>query len=630
MKQEDIDAYHLFIEGLSREEKLEHLKYLRELQKGKIQGPITGYASIDMPWLWATNEETDRDEIVPMTMWQVLKTNAQNYRGINALIYEGTEITYEKLIEEIEHVAKSFSKLGVRSGDNVIICMANTPEFVYAFYALIKIGAIPNLIEPRTNAKRILSYIEMAQAKYMIMIDKCYENMEKIRRESPLLKIVSVSPSASLKGIKKHLYNLTHKKVKSESIYIDYEDFYRMGNRWFTVGDFPYEKDRTTVVVYTSGTSGVPKGVCLRNETYNGQNLQIKYSGFFPKKGEIFLGNVPFFSAYGSSSGMHNALSNGVTIYLIPGPKLEKFPYYIKKSKATFVMGSPRHFEILDEYLMRHPHERLDYVKCLVSGGDKILEEHESHMNETFTSRGGPKIKKGLGSTENGGGFTTTSTDKDNKIGSVGIPLAQNIVRIVDPVTRRELPYGEVGEIEVSTITHANGYLHNLEETSKAYYQDETGRIWQRTKDLGYIDQDGALFFVNRISQAIMRPDGHTTPLLPIENAVAKSPYVHSCGAVGVRFDQNTAGELPMLFVRLNPDFDYDTAIRDIMRLIDEYIPPRERPNWIRVVDNMPYTLVEKVDYQALSKLAYEIGDFKEKVLDCRENAKVKRKIKKR
>ncbi len=628
MKQKDIDNYLDFISGLSDEDRISHKKYLRKLQDGVLLGPMSGYASIDEPWLKGTKEEADSDKIVPKTMWQVLKENSKSFENHNALYYEGTYITYKELIEKCEHFAKCFTKLGIEKDDNVVICMANTPEFVYAFYGLIKIGAIPNLIEPRTNAKRILSYIDIAKSKYMIMIDKCYENIEKIADESTLNKIISVSPSVSLPKNKKRVYDLMNKKIKTHGKYIDYYDFEKLGNTQDTVDDFPYIENRTTVVVYTSGTSGVPKGVELRNETYNGQNLQIKYSGFSPQPGEIFLGNVPFFSAYGSSSGMHNALCYGVMIYLLPSPKINKFAYYIRKSKCTFVMGSPKHFEVLDHYFEKHPKEKLNYVKCLVSGGDKILEPHEIHMNETFARVGGPKIKKGLGSTENGGGFTTTSSDFDNKIGSVGIPLAQNIVRIVDPDTREELPYGMnmEGEIEVASITHANGYLHNLEQTNKAFYT-KNGKVWFKTADMGYMDSDGVTFFTTRRSHAIMRPDGHTTPLLPIENAVASSKYVYSCGAIGVKPDINSAGELPMLFVKLCDDVDYVSSLRDIRKLINENIPPRERPQWIRIIKDIPYTLMEKVDYLALEKLANEIGRLNESIVDFRENEKNKVKL---
>ena len=626
MTKEDIDSYLNDIDKLSYEQKIEHKRYLRDLQEGKLFGPMTGYSSIDEPWLKLTDEKADSDKIVPKTMWQVLKDNSMEYKENNALFYKGTYITYDELIKKCEYFAKCFVGLGIKPGEHVVICMANTPEFIYAFYGLIKIGAIPNLIEPRTNARRILSYVNTSCAKYMIMIDKCYENIEKMINESTLERVISISPSVSLSKNKKIIYDLLHKKVKTHGKYIDYYDFEKFGKNNFEVKEFPYIKDRTAVVVYTSGTSGVPKGVELRNETYNGQNLQIKYSGFSPKPGEIFLGNVPFFSAYGSSSGMHNALCYGVMIYLIPSPKIEKFAKYIRASKCTFVMGSPKHFEELDKYLKKHPNEKLNYVKCLVSGGDKILEPHEIHMNETFVDAGGPKIKKGLGSTENGGGFTTTSSNADNKIGSVGIPLAQNIVRIVDPETREEIPYGKmlIGEIEVASITHANGYLNNQEQTEKAFYQ-KNGKKWFRTSDMGYMDSDGVTFFVSRRSHAIMRPDGHTTPLLPIENAVASSKFVFQCGAIGVKPYRDSAGELPMLFVQLNENVSVADALRDIKKILNDNIPPRERPNWIRIVSDIPYTLMEKVDYLELNKIADEIGKLNEGIIDYRKKEKVKK-----
>ena len=623
--KEELEKSKIFLDeqekkfaGLTKEERILRYKYLRGLAKGEILGAPTGYPSIDLPHLKFIPEEADVDTIAQKTMWEVLRDNAKEYPDIDALIYEGNHISYKELVENCEKCAKSFKEMGITDKDHVMICMANIPEFVYSFYGLIHIGAVPNLIEPRTNAKRILNYISTANSKYMVMIDKCYENIEKIANESSLEKIISVSPAESLKGIKKALYSLANKKVSTHGKYIDYKDFINLGKGKDIVDTFDYIPDRTTVVVYTSGTSGVPKGIELRNETYNGQNLQIKYSGFFPKKGEIFMGNVPFFSAYGSSSGMHNALSHGVTIYLIPAPELEKFPKYIFKTKSTFVMGSPRHFEIFDKYLTKHPEKNISFLKVMCSGGDKILEAHEEHMNETFVRAGSAPIKKGMGASEHGGGYTTTSTDLDNKIGSVGIPLAQNIIKIVDPSTGIELKYNQEGEIYVASITHANGYLNNEVQTKKAFFKDSLGRVWYRTADLGYIDEDGVLFVTGRSSRAIMRPDGHTVSLLPIENVVSHIPGVKNCAVIGRKPSEDTAGELPMLFVSLKEGADLQKVQIDIEKECKENIPIRENPQWVRYIEELPYTLMEKVDYKKLEELATEKDDLVEYIVDYR------------
>lgn len=603
MDNKDLQEYKIKLGNLSvNEQKMRDL-YLRKLALGEIQGPPTGYASIDKPWLKYYDEEAIYDDISKMTLYQCLIENNRNNLDLIALQYYNNDISFGEMIDKINNFAISFSELGVKSGDHVILCMPNIPEFVYSFYALNKIGAIPNLIEPRTTASRINDYIMNANCKYMVMVDLCYDNINKIANDSNLERIITISPGESLKKSKKFFYNLVHKSRKTGGKYISYDDFYSLSEHKSDVKTSGYVKDRTAVVVYTSGTTGIPKGVELRNETYNGQNMQIKYSGIMPKKGEIFMGNVPFFSAYGSSSGMHNALSNGVTICLIPSPKLDKFAKYVLDTKSNHIMGSPRHFEILADYLKKHDNVDISNVKNFISGGDKLIESHEIEINKVYEKCGGPKVKKGLGSTEHGGGYTTTTNDSNNKIGCSGIPLAQNIIKIVDINTKDELTYNEIGEIYVASVTHANGYLNRDDLTSKAFY-DENGLTWFKTGDLGYIDSDGSLFFVDRISRAIMRPDGHTVSLLPIENTISSLDFVKMCAAVGVQPDKLKTGEFPMVYVVLNDGVNFNYVKEDLIKSCDAIIE-RERPKWYRIVDEIPYTLMEKVDYVKLKKFAY-------------------------
>lgn len=586
---------------------LERQNKLKEIELGLIETPKekTGYPSIDKPWLKFFPKESLEDEINPYTLYEQIKlANEENLEEI-ALSYNGEKITFRKMFHQIDLVAGALLSIGVKENDIVTICLPNIPEFVYSFYAINKIGAIASLIEPRTNAERIKGFVNNANSKVMIMLDLCKNNIDKMLDASTLEMVISVSAANALENkTKKNLYTMAHKEVKTSGKYLNWNDFINV-KRLNNVEPVKYTPNKTAAIVYTSGTTGVPKGAELTNETYNGQNMQLKYSGITPKVGDIFLGNVPFFSAYGSSSGMHNALTNGVEVALLPNYKPIDFPKLLLKYRPNHVMGVPRFYELMtqDKLALKSDYS---FLENAISGGDKMAPTNEKKVNKFLQNHGAEKIKKGLGMSEFGGGFITTVSKESNKIGSVGVPHVGNNVKIIDPNTSQELKYGSeknIGELYVTGPTMMKSYFNNPTETEKFFHIDEFGVKWAKTGDLVYMDEDGVVFFIDRIKNVIMRPDGHTTPLLPIENAISKHPSVASCAAVGVNVEEGSTGALPMAFIVLKDgNQNIETIQKEIEELCALNIPERERPKWYRYVKEIPYNLAGKVDMLKLKE----------------------------
>jgi len=596
---EELNQKMLHFENLTKE--IARQNELKELELGLKEAPTnkTGYASVDKPWLKFFNKNAKNEKINEYTLYQQIKIANKDNLEETALSYNGEKISFEKLFTKIDQVAGALLSLGVQKGDIITICLPNIPEFVYSFYAINKIGAIASLIEPRTNAERIKGFVNNANSKVMIMLDLCKKNIDKMLPNSSLEVVISVSAANSIenKG-KKNLYTLAHKEVKTHNKYLNWNDFINV-KRLNNIREVEYTPNTTAAIVYTSGTTGIPKGAELTNETYNGQNMQLKYSGITPKTGDIFLGNVPFFSAYGSSSGMHNALTSGVEIALIPSYKPEDFPSMLLKYRPNHVMGVPRFYELMLEDKLAKK-SSYSFLQNIISGGDKMAPINEKKVNKFMKAHNAPDLKKGLGMSEFGGGFITTVSEQCNKIGSVGVPHIGNNVKIVDPSTGEEMKYGNeknIGELYVTGPTMMKGYFHNEEETKKFFATDEFGTKWAKTGDLVYMDEDGVIFFVDRSKNVIMRPDGHTTPLLPIENTICKHPMVQSCAAVGINVENGSTGALPMAFIVLKEN---GTEIQSIHKEIEDlcisYIPERERPKWYRYVKEIPYNLAGKVD----------------------------------
>ncbi len=206
---------------LEQQNKLKEVELgLREASKEK-----TGYPSIDKPWLKFFPKEALTDTINPYTLYQQLKISNEDNLEETALSYNGEYITFRKLLHHIDQVAGALLSIGVKEGDIVTLCLPNIPEFVYSFYAINKIGAIASLIEPRTNAERIKTFVNNANSKVMIMLDLCKNNIDKMIESSTLEMVVSVSAANSINNkAKKSLYTMAHKEVKTSGKYLNWND----------------------------------------------------------------------------------------------------------------------------------------------------------------------------------------------------------------------------------------------------------------------------------------------------------------------------------------------------------------------------------------------------------------------
>lgn len=611
MEKIELNDYKRKISNLSvNEQKLRDL-YLRKIALGEIQGPITGYPSIDKPFLQYSSEEAILDTVPSQTIYQrIYECNQDNLDGI-ALIYQDVKITFRELFDNIDRVAKSLTAQGVKEGDYVTLCMPNIPETVYTMYALNKIGAVANMIEPRTNAKRIKEYINGANSKLMIMVDLCKKNIDKIINDEDcsLKEVVCVSAVNSFKkGFKKSIYQLLHPVVKDRGKYKSFDTFINEGEKVEIIPVATYKEGIPAIVVYTGGTTAVPKGAILPNETYNGQNMQFQYSGISKNRGDSFLGDVPFFSAYGSSCGMHNALCSGVAICLVPTRKPKDFYKLIKKYQPTITMEVPRTYEMLYQRLKKkNKKEDFSFMKDNICGGDKIPSTREEEVNNEAKRHGAPKIKKGLGMSEFGGGITTTISDETNLVGTVGIPLIGNNIKVVDVNTQEEVMYNQMGELYATGPTQMIGYLNREDENNK-FFEYEGNVRWAKTGDLVKVDERGIITFLDRTKRAIMLPDGHTVPLVPIENAIAMHPKVKNCAVVGVSNSKEHTGKVPMAFYVLSDNkVNTKQVEKELRKLCDDNIPPREVPQYYQELPELPYTLMEKVDFEKLSKMGTEL-----------------------
>ncbi len=570
---------------------------------------LTGYPSIDKPWLKYYSEEAIQSCEPQCTAYELIYRNNKNYPRDIALNYFGHKITYGRLFEKIDVVANAYYAAGVRKNDVVIFCMVNMPETIYSLYALNKLGAVVNLVDLRTNEEQMRAYVQECNAKYVLTVDLAYPVMEKAILGSRVKKIIVVSPGESLTGIKKAVYSVKTIGNKVDKKVLSWKRFIRLGEKSQakTTG---YEKGKCFVIAHTGGTTGIPKGVMLSDDNINAVAQGYQYLGIPFKRQHKYFNDLPPFIIYGLTLAIHTTLCYGLQVILYPVFDSKNFP-------NEFVKYRPNHFSALADhlkYLAESKRTQKMDMSFLISagvGGDSLNTTIEEKVNEFLKAHHcSYEVCKGYGMTELAAA-AVTSTPKATAVGSVGIPLVHNTIKIMDVDTGKELSYEEVGEIWISGPSIMLGYYKNQEATKEIITLDETGRRWIRTGDLGYINKNGLLFHQGRIRRIYLTAvEGQPAKIFPnlVEDAIKSAEPVADCTVVA-RFKQNSAYYEAVAYVILKDKAMTmgQTQCSDLLRKIcKDKVPTYMCPVEYRYVREFPYTLIGKVDFRKLEEMAVQ------------------------
>ena len=569
---------------------------------------LTGYPSIDKPWLKYYSEEAINAKLPECTMCELLWQSNKDYLENTALNYYGRKFTYGQLFDGIEKAAKAFSALGVKTGEVVIICTVNTPEMVYALYALNRLGAIANMVDPRTNVDGIREYILESDARFVMTVDLAYPAIVKATKGTAVEKIVVVSPADSLPPVTKLLYKLKTKSPVIDEAAFDWKKFIELGNR-VTPEYASYEKDACCVMAHTGGTTGSPKCVMLTNDNINAMTTGYRYIGVPFERSHRFFNDLPPFIIYGLCFATHTTLCFGVEVILYPVFDSKGFPKQFAKYKPHHFCTVPDHLRYLCSSKLTQNMD-LSYFVTVAVGGDSLSTELEERVNEFLAARGCKyKTIKGYGMTELASGAVTASP-LCNAIGSVGAPLVINTIKIVDTDTMQELGYGQSGEIWISGPTIMQGYLNKPEETAETIFTDEHGIRWIRTGDLGYITEDGLLFHQGRLRRIyITVHEGQPAKIFPmlIEDVIKKSKAVNSYSVVGRKQANSENYEAVAFIVPKDSHTDLKQIEQELIFLCKENLPSYMIPVQYHFVDKLPVTASGKVDFRSLEKEAEKL-----------------------
>ena len=563
---------------------------------------LTGYPSIDKPWLKYYSEEAINAPLPEKTLYQYIYDNNKNFLRNTALNYFGKKISYGTLFEDIEKAAKSFSAMGIQKGDIVTIMSMHTPETIYCIYALNRLGAVANMVYMTLSEQEIVSTVKTTESKVLVVLCVALEKINKVYDELGLEHVIVVTPSDSMKLAMRLGYKLKTKQRKLSEKYISYRNFIDMGNGSIDVQDAPYDKMAPAVIVYTSGSTGEPKGVVLSNYNLNAVAHQYKVSGMQFERGETFFNMLPPFVGFGVSVGMNLPLALGMEEIVWILPDKEKVAQGFNKYRPNHFVSGPA---MLDE-IMNTVKMQMKFLTTFAGGGESISVEKEEEVNR-FLSSHGAKVKyvTGYGMTEFGA-TVCTGMNHVYKLGTLGIPLPAVIVKIVNPETLEEVRYNEVGEILFSAPNTMLGYYKNEKATTEVKKKHLDGIVWLHTGDLGMVDQDGFVYFKGRIKRIYLTRtvDDMVYKIFParVEELLEGHVDVSGCGTIAISDEEKL--NVLMSFVTLNEkSADKEKVVAELMNYSKSELPEHSVPVKIVVLEEMPLTQSGKIDYRALEQM---------------------------
>lgn len=560
---------------------------------------LTGYPSIDKPWLKYYSEEAIHSPLPEGSMYDYMTACNAERMNEPALNYFGRKIAHRRLQTEIDRCARALSACGVKAGDVVSLCLLAIPEAVYLLYAVNKLGAVANFLVLNATPQELHEQIIAAKSKVVITVDLAEKQITEAVKDSCAEHIVSVSLAQSMPTVTAVLFRM--KAKPAPTTLTSWNSFMEAGKN--VDAAYPdVAKESAAVIEYTGGTTGKAKGVVISNGAANSVAFQYKcMNGQLEfRAGERFLDILPPFYAYGIFIGIHTPLCNCLENVLVPDPSPQNFPHVLMKYKAQHFTGGPLHLNKLVEYVQSRRVD-LSFVRTAAFGGDGMSEEWKTAMTAFLKTHGAKNgIVTGYGMTETAGTFCTSTCQSKQMI-----PFVRNNIKVRDIDTEQELFCQQEGEICVSGPSLMTMYLNHPKETNDAMWIENQVR-WLRTGDLGYVSKDGHLIITGRIKRILWTASGdvvYRVYPIAIEKVISSHASVKQCAVVG-----KPDGERGYLVVAYVVPHGSNTPqiMNELTELCRKELPETSWPAEYRFVEQLPTTPAGKVDFRALERMAAE------------------------
>ena len=537
------------------------------------------------------------------SMFEAVEKVAGQYPNAVAFDFMGKATTYKKMIQEIETCAKALKTIGIREGDKVTIAMPNCPQAIYLFYAVNLVGGIANMIHPLSAEKEIEFYLNESESVTAITLDQFYHKFERVRQNTKVVNLVIASIKDALSKPIKAGYMLTEgrkiEKIPADAPVIRWSDFMKLSKHCFYDYKVKRGGDDPAVILYSGGTTGTTKGIVLTNKNFNALGQQVIAANQMFRPGDKMLAAMPLFHGFGLGVCVHTMLSQGGRCILVPRFTPESYSKLITKHRCNFIAGVPT----LYEALLRLPSMEgadLSCLKGVFSGGDSLSIELKKKFDKfLYDHKATIQVREGYGTTETVTACCLTPAHM-YKEGSIGLPFSDTYIKIVEPGTDRELPYGQEGEILLAGPTVMKEYMNHPEETAQTLRTHSDGLTWVYTGDLGTMDDQGFVYFKGRAKRMIIT-SGYNVYPGQLENILDAHEYVQMSCVIGVpdSYKMQKVKAFVKLAAGVEPSEETKQAIMDHCR---KHVAKYAMPYDIEFKEDMPKTLVGKVAYRKLEE----------------------------
>ena len=563
--------------------------------------------NIKVPWLKSFGDVPFYLEYPKSSMYGAVSETAKKYPANTALAFMGRHISYRKLIEKIDETANAFKALGIKEGDRVTVCMPNIPQTVYCLYAINKIGAVASMIHPLSAVGEIEFYLKEVESKCVVTIDQFCNKFVDVRKNVSFDKLVVARISDELGKVKSFAYrNMTERKFAKPHYCektVKWKDFIGCGKLYNGETLVEKEDKDPAVILFSGGTTGVTKGILLSNLNFNALAMQTAVMCNVEVCGKRMLAAMPMFHGFGLGVCVHTMMVAGGCSILVPKFNVKSYSNLIKKEKPNFIAGVPTLYEaiIRGNYL---DGADLSHLYGVFSGGDCLSVELKKKFDKFLKEHNATiRVREGYGTTECVTACCLTPYHIE-KEGSIGIPYPDTYFKICNPGTTEEVPYGTDGEICLCGPSVMLEYINHPKETADTLKLHDDGEVWLHTGDLGYMDEDGFVYFKQRIKRMIIT-SGYNVYPSQLENIIdAHEAVVMSC-VIGVKDSYKMQKVKAYVILKDNYKPDEETK-RDIMEYCKKHIAKYAMPYDIEFRDSLPKTLVGKVAYTVLEKEANE------------------------